>query len=352
MAGGQGKRFWPKSREAEPKQLIKLLSKTTLIEQTIERQLKLAPPENIFVITNAQYKKTMDAILPIPNENIIGEPFGRDTAPCVGLAAALVKAKSNDNAVMMLLPADHVIHNTEEYTKTMRNAAEIAQSSNAIVTIGINPTSPSTAYGYIECGEKIKNIKGTFYKSKGFKEKPNKKTAEEFLNSENFKWNAGMFLWSVKTITDALNKNAPQIGKMVDNLLPYIGQKNFNKKLEEEYKKQEKISIDYAVMEKAEDVFVAECTFDWDDVGSWTAVEKHLNKDENNNVTTGLSVSLNSKNNIIVGEQNHLIGLVDIADIVIVHTKTATLICPKKSAEKVKNLVQIIEGNDNMKTFL
>lgn len=354
MAGGKGERFWPQSRLSHPKQLLRLIGNLTLIEQTVDRFKPLLKPENIIIITNQDYVAPMRSLLPnIPAKNIIGEPVGRDTGPCNALAAALVKAQSgNDDAIMVMLPADHVIRDTESMLKVIKDSATVA-ADGSIVTIGITPSFASTGYGYIHCGEQTEIKTGTkFFKSLGFKEKPEISTAERFIKSGDYKWNSGMFVWSVKTITEAFGKYAPELAEMTEKLYQAAVKGNIDETLATEYNKCEKISIDYAVMEKVDNVLVAECSFDWDDVGSWTALRNQIRPEENNNVVRGLNESINTRDCIIVGDAKHLIATVDVQDLIIVHTDDATLICNAKSAQKIKELTSLIGEKPELAKFL
>jgi mannose-1-phosphate guanylyltransferase len=355
MAGGKGERFWPQSRASHPKQLLRLIGNLTLIEQTVERLTPLVPAENILIITNHDYVAPMQSLLSkLPPENIIGEPVGRDTAPCVALAAGVVKAKSNNpNAVMMLLPADHVIRDSDSMLKVLADSGKIATQTSSIVTIGVNPAFASTGYGYIQCGEQIESDSDTkFYKSEGFKEKPNLATAEEFLKAGTYKWNSGMFIWTVNTIMDAFDKYAPSLKELASKLGVAFSENKLDDVVAEEYSKCEKISIDYAVMEKVDDIVVAECSFDWDDVGSWTALRNQIRPGENNNVVRGMFEGLDAKDCIVVGDAKHLIAAIDVEDLIIVHTDDATLICNAKSAQRIKELVHIIGSKPELSKFI
>ena len=354
MAGGKGERFWPQSRSSKPKQLLRLIGNLTLIEQTVDRLTPLIDHENIIVITNRDYVAPMQSLLEdVPNENIIGEPMGRDTAPCVALAAAIVASKTeNPDAVMIVLPADHVINDTKAMISVLKDCAEVAQQGN-IVTIGINPSFPSTGYGYIKCGSSIENDTETnFYKGEGFREKPDVNTAKKFVEDGCYKWNSGMFAWSVSTIMNAFREHAPDLAKGADIIKDAISEDAFERKLQLQYNVFEKISIDYAVMEKVDNVVVAECTFDWDDVGSWTALRNQIRPSENNNVIQANHIGLDTKDCIIVGESNHLISTIDVEDLIIVNTGDATLICKSKSAQRVKEIVHMISEKPELKGYL
>jgi mannose-1-phosphate guanylyltransferase len=355
MAGGKGERFWPQSRTNHPKQLLRLIGNLTLLEQTVERLKPLVPAENILIITNQDYVAPMQSLLKnLPSENIIGETVGRDTAPCVALAAGIVRAKAgNDDAIMFLLPADHVIRNVQAMRDELKDCAKLASDKDSIVTIGVNPTSASTGYGYIKCGEQLTDKTNTkFFKSLGFKEKPNIETAEKFVRDGNYKWNSGMFVWSVKTIMNAFKQHAPHLEAMTKRFTEASIQNNIESALADEYKKCDKISIDYAVMEKVENVIVAECSFDWDDVGSWTALRNQVRPDKKNNVVRGLFENIDSSNNIVVSDSKHLIAAIDVEDLIIVHTDDATLVCNAKSAQRIKELVHNLGLNVELSKFL
>ncbi len=355
MAGGKGERFWPQSRVNHPKQLLRLIGNLTLLEQTAERLKPLVPEENILIITNQDYVAPMQSLLKnLPPENIIGEPVGRDTAPCVALAAGIVRAKAgNDDAVMFLLPSDHVIRNVSAMRNELEDCAELAATSDNIITIGVNPTSASTGYGYIKCGEQISDgTKTKKFKSLGFKEKPNIETAKKFIADGNYKWNSGIFIWSIKTIMNAFHQHAPHLESMAERFNEAYSNDNIEQAMVDEYDKCDKISIDYAVMEKVDNVLVAECSFDWDDVGSWTALRNQVRPDKDNNVVRGLFKNLDSSNNIVVSDSKHLIAAIDVEDLIIVHTDDATLICNAKSAQRIKELVHSLGLNVELSKFI
>jgi mannose-1-phosphate guanylyltransferase len=355
MAGGKGERFWPQSRTNHPKQLLRLIGNLTLIEQTVERLKPLVPTENIIIITNQDYVAPMRSLLSsLPVENIIGEPVGRDTAPCVALAAGIIRAKAgNEDAVMFLLPADHVIRSVSAMRSELADCAEFASSDDKIVTIGVNPATVSTGYGYIKCGEEVQQDTGTkFYESLGFKEKPNIETAEKFIAAGNYRWNSGIFIWSVKTIMAAFATHAAYLEKMAERFEKAFKSGNIDQAMVEEYNNCEKISIDYAVMEKVDNVVVAECAFDWDDVGSWTALRNQVRPDTDNNVVKGLFQGIDARNNIVVSDSKHLVALIDVDDLIAVHTEDATLICNAKSAQRIKELVHILGEKAELSKFL
>lgn len=351
MAGGKGERFWPCSREETPKQLLNIFGDATLIEQTVLRLSPLIPFENILIVTNAKYADKMRMLLPqLPPDNIIGEPCGRDTAPCVALAAGVIKARAGtEDAVMLLLPSDHCIHDVADFQKDLKACCGLARESASLVTIGIQPTFPSSDYGYIECGD---NIGERTFRVRKFVEKPSVARAGEMLAAGNYKWNSGMFIWKVGTVLDIMRRHAPDLAELAVSLEKARVEGSFAETLAAEYAKCRKISIDYAVMEKAENILVLEASFDWDDIGNWTALSHHFRPDGSGNVAVGKFESLNSDGCIVFSnEPEHLLCAVDMKDAVIVHTPDATLFCPKASTPKIKDLLKKLAENPEMKKY-
>lgn len=342
MAGGKGERFWPLSREERPKQMLNLFGEISLIEQTVMRLNLLLPFEQILVVTNAKYVAQIQKLLPqLPEENIIGEPVGRDTAPCVALAAGIVKAKSGgENAVMLLLPSDHCIVNVNALVHDLESAAKLAETQKAAVTIGIKPDFPSSDYGYIECGEPVGDSSG--YRVRRFREKPDRKTAEEFLQSGNFLWNSGMFAWQVSTILGEMKKNAPELALLAEHIAAAWGKKEFPEVFRREYENAPKISIDYAVMEKAARILVLPASFDWDDIGNWTALRNHIKPEGENNIVHGNAELLGCRDCIVYADGEHLISGIDLEHLVIIETEDATLICRDTSTPRIKELLKKI----------
>ncbi|MCX7723268.1 MAG: mannose-1-phosphate guanylyltransferase [Verrucomicrobiae bacterium] len=290
MAGGRGERFWPLSREARPKQLLALVGERTLLQQAVDRVLPLVPPKNIFIITNrVQLAEVARQVPKIPKSNLIAEPIGRDTCAAVTLGAALVGARST-TAVMAVLPADHVIPEEKKFQQVLADAFDLAARGQVIVTIGIKPTEPATGYGYIRVGPPLppptgaKPYKTAFYKAEQFVEKPHFDKALEYLQSGQYRWNAGMFIWSFVTITEGLQKHQPEMYEACRRWFDLAAKPTkLAKQLENDYPALKKISIDYALMEHAQNVVVAEGNFAWDDLGSWTALARHLKPDAEGN---------------------------------------------------------------------
>ncbi len=358
MAGGRGERFWPQSRMSRPKQLLRLIGNLTLIEQAVERLNPLVGNENTLIVTNQDYMGPMRSLMPqLPPDNIIGEPFGRDTAPCVALAVGLVRAQSgdDDNAVMFVLPSDQVIRDSASMRQVLADAGEVARESGKIITIGIPPAYPSTGYGYIKCGEAVPvSCSTVFRRSEGFREKPDAETVERMLADGSYCWNSGIFIWSIGTIMAAFRRHSPALAAMADAVCRARQNGTLNDTMLEEYGKCDRISIDYAVMEKlaATDVLVAESTFDWDDVGSWTSLRNQMKPDGDNNVIRGLYEGIGVHDSIIVGDSNHLIAAVDIDNMIIVHTEDATLVCKTSSAQRIKELVNKISSDPDLGSFI
>ena len=362
MAGGRGERFWPQSRISHPKQLLRLLGNLTLIEQTVKRLGKqtIVPLKNILIMTNSDYVVPMQTLLKnIPKENIIGEIECKDTAPCIALATAIIKkrTKNFDDAAMVVLPSDQVIKDKVSLQNSLKDSIAMARLHKQMVTIGVKPTFPSTGYGYIQCihDKELKidfdhSNDSHFYKGIKFIEKPNLKKANKYLKSDDFRWNSGIFIWSLTTIEENFAKFTPQLKLFIDLIAE--SKENIEKNVKKYYPELNKISIDYAIMENIRDFIVIECTFDWDDVGSWTALENQIRPGVDHNFVKGSFESINSYDNIIITEENHLVATIGINDTIIVHTHDATLVCSKESAQLVKDLVHKLADNDKMKKFL
>jgi mannose-1-phosphate guanylyltransferase len=340
LAGGSGERFWPLSRRARPKQLLRLVSKKTLLEETVDRLEGLVARERILILTNVEQEKAVRELMKgLPKENILAEPDKRDTAAAVALGAGWVAVRDHA-ATMIVLPADHVIKDTAAFQKTLGTAAAAAQESGALITIGIKPTWACPGFGYIEQGAavRLKAASGTdsIHQVVRFREKPNSDLAESFLRKGNFRWNAGMFVWSVPTVLSEFNRHAPELADFISQLR---APNNFEKTLGDRFAKLPRISFDYAIMEKADRVLVVEADFDWDDVGSWRAVAKYFKNDEAGNAANRDIVAVDSSNNIVFDQEETNIALLGVHNLIVVKTRDAILICHRHQAEKIKNLV-------------
>ncbi|MBW7909346.1 MAG: mannose-1-phosphate guanyltransferase [Kiritimatiellae bacterium] len=299
----------------------------------------MVPPERVLVLTNADLvQASREAAPELPPANIIGEPVGRDTAPAVALATALVKAR-DPKGVFAILTADHVMGDLPHFRETLAAGMDIAESGDYLVTIGIQPNEPSTGFGYIEQGDDFSTVRGIpFKRVRRFVEKPDRATAESYLASGRFAWNSGMFVWSVASIQSALQKYHPELGSKIDEWALAAVQPNFAELLAQSFATVRKISIDYAVMEKADNIVVAAGTFAWDDVGSWPALERHFPADSAQNVLIGDATAVASAQNIVYS-QGRLTALVGVKDFIVVQAEDATLVCHRDHAQNIKELL-------------
>jgi mannose-1-phosphate guanylyltransferase len=340
LAGGSGERFWPLSRRARPKQLLRLVSKRTLLEETIARLEDLVPLKRVVVLTNVEQEAAVRAVLKdLPPENILAEPSKRDTAAAVALGTGWVASRDH-SATMLVLPADHVINDSGAFHETVATAVAAAEETGALVTIGIKPTWACPGFGYIEQGESVRlqsqNSNAAVHRVIRFREKPNVDLAESFVRSGNFRWNSGMFVWSVPTILSEFNRHAPELADFISQLratadLATVIQKRFEK--------LPRISFDYSIMERADRVFVVEAGFDWDDVGGWSAVAKYFKRDEHGNAMNCDATLADATNNIVFADDGTKIALLGVHNLIVVRTGDALLVCHRHQAEKIKHLV-------------
>lgn len=350
MAGGRGERFWPQSRSKAPKQLLPIVGDESLLAQTVRRVEGVVPLENVFVLTNAEYAGAARQACPmLPAANVVAEPVGRDTAAAVGLGALLVGLR-DESASLAVLPSDHVIHDAAAFRKVLSGAFEAAEAGEYLVTIGIAPEFPATGYGYIQRGETCMKL-GCLpvYGVKRFVEKPNLETAKQYVASGEFFWNAGMFIWSVKSIHNALRSLVPDIAVILDSIAAEVRSgAPLEDVLAQRYGSLRKISIDYAVMEKAGNVLTIPGIFDWDDVGSWPSLFRHLPTDSHGNVLKGDAVVLDGSGNLVVGSNGHLVSVLGLSNCIVVHTPDATLVCPRDRAQDIKSLVKEIASRPGL----
>jgi mannose-1-phosphate guanylyltransferase len=363
MAGGKGERFWPVSREKTPKQLLALLGDRSFLQQTVDRVLPLVPLRNILIVTNEVQAPEVRKQLPkLPKENIVSEPIGRDTTAAVTLGAALVGARST-TGVMAVLPADHVIPEEKKFQQVLADAFDLAARGQAIVTIGIKPTEPATGYGYISVGDALpapqgaKPYKTSFFRAEQFVEKPHFDKALEYLNSGRYRWNAGMFIWSFVTITEGLQKHQPDMFAACQRWFKVADSPaKLSKVLAKEYPELKKLSIDYALMEHAQNVIVADGDFEWDDLGSWTALGRHLKADPEGNCAVADFIHVDGARNIIFDartkERRTPIAVVGLRDSILVQTDDATLLAHKSQAQKVKELVKRLVEDPKLKKLV
>lgn len=339
MAGGVGARFWPQSREKNPKQLLKIFSDSSLVQDTVGRLKGIVDDDKIFVITNKMQKDAViEQLISVPKENVVAEPFGRNTAACIGLASVLVKHKSDD-AVMLVLPADHLITDIAKFQNTIINAAEFADRNKALMTIGINPTRPETGYGYIQSAQAVLN--DTIFKVKTFAEKPNIETARRFIDAGDFFWNSGMFVWKVSTILHEIKMHMPDLYDGVMEIENNIDRKDFEKVLSHVYGQLRSISIDYGIMEKTKNAFLIKGSFDWSDVGSWEAVYQLSSKDNNGNVRKG-DVFLENTGGSYIHSNGKFTAVIGGKNIIVIDTEDALLICDRERAQEVKHIIDYL----------
>jgi mannose-1-phosphate guanylyltransferase len=340
MAGGVGSRFWPVSTTDFPKQFHDMLgSGSTLIQKTFSRLSKLIPAENILILTNERYNNLVLEQLPmVKQEQVLLEPAMRNTAPCI-LYASLKIQKQNPNALMVVAPSDHWIEDEDEFSRNLQQCFDFCQKENALMTLGIQPTFPNTGFGYIEFDKSDSN---PIKKVNQFREKPDYETAKSFLQAGNFLWNGGIFLWSVKAITEAFEKFQPQMNALFQLGVESYNTSNEKKFIEENYAIAENISIDYAVMEKAKNVYVLPATFDWNDLGTWGQLHEKIDKDENNNGVINAKVVMeNASNNIVRSDANKIIVIDGLHDYIIVDKEGVLLIYPKSKEQDIKRITAL-----------
>jgi len=337
MAGGVGSRFWPVSTTDFPKQFHDMLgSGDTLIQKTFSRLSKLIPIENILILTNERYNGLVLEQLPmVKQEQVLLEPAMRNTAPCI-LYASLKIQKQNPDAVMVVAPSDHWIEDEDEFANNLQQCFDFCQKENALMTLGIQPTFPNTGFGYIEFDE---NDSNPIKKVNQFREKPDYETAKSFLEAGNFLWNGGIFIWSAQSITDAFEKFQPQMKALFQQGMEIYNTSNEKQFIFDNYSKAENISIDYAVMEKADNVYVLPATFDWNDLGTWGSLHEKLDKDDHNNAIVNATVILeNASNNIIRSDAKKLVVIDGLDDYIIVDNENVLMIYPKSKEQDIKKI--------------
>lgn len=343
MAGGRGERFWPLSTAARPKQFLTLFGGRTLLEQAVTRLDGLVPPQRILVITSRDLVEASRAAAPaLPAANVVGEPVGRDTAAACALACALV-ARRDPHGIVCILTADQLMGDTGIFQRTLEDSAALAGGRECIVTIGIRPTRPDTGFGYIEAAERLETGTPTvFHRAQRFVEKPDAPTAARYLAGGRHYWNAGMFVWSVATMRRALSRHAPHLLGLCQHV-EAAPDAALDAMLETLYPPLPKISVDFCIMERADNIVMARGVFGWDDVGTWGAVANHVAPDRNGNVVVGDCAAVDASGNIVVGE-GRLTALLGVRDLVVVHAGDATLVCHRDRAQDLKKLVQAVAG--------
>jgi mannose-1-phosphate guanylyltransferase len=352
MAGGIGSRFWPMSRKETPKQFIQVVQENTLIQNTVARLQGVIPPERIFIVTHARYvQQTHEQLPAIPFENILAEPVARNTAPCITYAAHRLHQLDSD-ATMVVLPADHVIQNVKKFHDVLHRGINAAQRDLALVTIGIHPTYPATGYGYVQyegAGDhETDDVQA--YPVKTFAEKPDLATAERFMDSGDFLWNSGMFIWRTESILSAIKEYIPDVYDAFEAIENQFGTENDEKEVAKAYAICPSISVDYGVMERSKNVFVIPGDFDWNDVGDWKAVYDLHEKNSSGNVILGNAIAQDARN-CMIHANNRLIVVVGMDDTIVVDTEDATLICHQERTQQVKNVVDFLNA-EQLESFV
>jgi len=352
LAGGRGTRFWPRSRTRTPKQLLNIVGKNTMLEQTVARLRPLIPPDRIWTVTNAEQAAEVRKQMPAASrKRVLTEPIGRNTAAAIALAALHVRHAAGGDALMAVLPADHFIAQPEKYRKIVSAALEVAREAGRMVVLGIPPTRPETGFGYVErLGDAIPAMEFPVFAVRRFTEKPVLSLANEYVVSGNYHWNAGMFFWRVSTFLDNLKSFLPKTITALESLAESIGKRSYDSKLRKIYPKLENISVDYAILEPATrqegapQVYVIPAEIGWSDIGSWAAVYELLTKHPNENVLAGPGHVLDATGNFLWSPKK-FVAAIGVRDLVVVETHDALLICPRDRAQDVGKIVKFLEEN-------
>lgn len=341
IAGGSGTRLWPKSRQDKPKQFQSLYSDNTMLQDTVNRLENLIPRDNIFIIANQAHEGIIKEQLPWLNaDNFVGEPVGKDTAPAVGIMATLIHRKDPD-AIILVSPADHVILKEKTFLRYLEVAEQVASEGENVVTIGIKPTAPETGYGYIQMSENHRQMDDVdVHEVISFKEKPDVKTAEEYLSSWHYVWNSGMFVWSAKTVLNLFRDHAPDIYKLLMRYDSVIGSPEESKVFDQIYDAFPRISVDYAILEHAKSIFVIPASIGWSDLGSWASLHEVKEPDENGNVVVGDHLGLDTHNCLIHSHPGRLITTIGVDNLIVVDAGDALLILPQGRSQDIKHLLE------------
>lgn len=353
MAGGSGTRFWPRSRTGFPKQFLAFFKAKSLIQMTVERMSAIVGLENVFVILGKKHVRLFLEQNPgFPVDNVIPEPCGRDTAAAIGLAAVVI-SHLRPGSVMIVCPADHMIDDLPAFGSIMEHGARIADKTDCLITIGIPPAFPSSAYGYIEAGEKISNQGNVdAFEVKRFREKPDTATAKGYISKGNFFWNAGIFIWQTSTILQELSRHLPELYSLLAEIQNALGGEDPGATIDAVFPQAPKISIDYGVMEKSRNILTIRGDFFWDDLGSWTAYAGYMEKDASGNMADGLYMVENTSGCIIIGDKDHLTALSGVKDLIVVHTADVTLVCNRHDDQGIKALVNRLQEDERLSRFI
>ena len=343
MAGGKGTRFWPRSRERRPKQLLNIVGHRSMLQQTIARIGNLLPVEDVLVVAGEVHgEEVRRQLAELPPENILLEPVGRNTAACVGLAALLVQHR-DPSGVMVILPADHLITDEDLFLSTLRAAVAMARKEPTLITLGIRPASPETGYGYIEAGGQVDKVQEhDFYKVSSFHEKPDLERAKNYLERGNFFWNSGMFVWQAEAILAAMKSYLPGLHADLHRLKPFLDTDELDREINRIYPDLESISIDYGVMEKADNVLMIPADFGWNDLGSWASMAQIWPKDDQDNAHQGDIMVMESSGNVVFCQEK-LCVLLGVDDLIVVDTEEALLVCPVSRAQDIGKILDLMK---------
>ncbi|OGL42990.1 MAG: hypothetical protein A2161_04705 [Candidatus Schekmanbacteria bacterium RBG_13_48_7] len=351
MAGGRGTRFWPLSRKHKSKQVLRLIGNRTMIQEAVIRLLPVILPENIYIVTGTILKETIRKQVPlIPPENILVEPVGRNTAPCIGFALIKIMQQFKEDPIIVVTPSDHIIEDVAGFQNVLRNGIASVSNDRYIATLGIMPTNPETGYGYIHIDKKESKSAGLeYWHVREFIEKPDFETAKKFLNSGEYLWNSGMFIFSASTMLAAFQDHLPTMHSQLMTMMEAGGKKDEEHVTNEIFSMFERISIDYGIMEKAKNIIALRCDFGWCDMGSWGALYKVFPKDKHGNVIIGHNLAISTENTIIFSPEK-FVATVGLRDIIVVETEDATLVCHRDFTQDVNKIVNILEGEkyDNL----
>ena len=355
LAGGWGRRFWPKSRRNLPKQLLSFspgLSPIQDLFKTLKRQI---PKERIWLVTNKNYATRLARELPgLPKKNLLVEPLARNSAAAIGLAAVAIK-QLDPQAVILVLASDHIIGEKARFWQVAKAACRLAQSKDGLVTIGIPPQRAAVEYGYLKIAlsSRLSAFSSKAYKVEKFIEKPDIKKARLFLKSKNYLWNSGMFAWKATNILQAIKRYLPSLYSGLEDIEAGLNNSSYSNRLARVYKRLKEISVEYGVMEKADNVYAVVGDFIWQELGSWSSLSGNLfAQDKDGNIICGRHKGIDTGNSVILAEKDHLVGTIGVRDLIIVHTDSATLVCKKDQAQQVKRFTQILEKDKQLKKFL
>ncbi len=350
LAGGSGTRFWPYSRREKPKQLLSILGEKSMIRMTYERLSGISPDDQVYVVASDTLCKLVQVEIPeLPANNFIVEPSGKNTAPAIALAALHISKKPDD--IMGIYPADHLIRDTETFYKAVKLAEKQVRSTPSLVTMGILPTYPATGYGYIQFSENEQGITPNIHKVKTFKEKPESDTAKGFLASGDYLWNSGMFVWRAGVIIESIKSLMPQLYAVIERIGAVLGTDRYEAVLKQEWQNIQPESIDYGVLEKSENVYTVSTEFGWNDLGSWKSLFDELDGDANQNVLRGLVSVLDTKNSLVFSP-DQLTAIVGMDGVAVINVNGVTLVMPLEKAERVKEIVSLLDKEDRRAEFL